>query len=403
MRTIILLNIIFGLLSAGLASAATRLVPDKYTGIQAAIDDCNDGDVVIIAAGTYFELINLKGKNITLRSTDPNNPKVVAATIIDGGARGSVAVLDNSGVSFNPPVVTFNNGEGPDCVLDGLTITNGRSGGIYCADSRPTLLRCTITGNRARVGGGMYNKNSTPTLINCTFTNNFSYMSGGGMYNHNSSPMLKKCRFIENQATCGGGMYNSEGSKLVLINCIFAKNRAEVSGGGISSGGLGDAPLTMINCTVVDNWRGGLSYRSGKLKVINCILWGNSGYGRGKIDVMAQIGNGSTAESTINYNCIEGLDEREDSLRLVCGPYGSGTGNIGEDPLFVDPNNGDYHLRSQAGRWDSKTQKWVLDEVTSPCIDVGDPNSLIADEPVPNNGAINMGAYGGTSEASKSY
>jgi hypothetical protein len=40
--------------------------------------------------------------------------------------------------------------------------------------------------------------------------------------------------------------------------------------------------------------------------------------------------------------------------------------------------------------------------VTSPCIDAGDPNGSIGWEPFPNGGVINMGAYGGTAEASKS-
>ena len=97
-----------------------------------------------------------------------------------------------------------------------------------------------------------------------------------------------------------------------------------------------------------------------------------------------------------------------------------GSGNINIDPLFANPGhwdtnstpedvnddywiNGDYHLKSQAGRWDSNIQSWIQDEVTSPCIDTGDPNSPIGLEPFPNGGYINMGAYGGTSEASKSY
>jgi len=45
----------------------------------------------------------------------------------------------------------------------------------------------------------------------------------------------------------------------------------------------------------------------------------------------------------------------------------------------------------------------VLDDITSPCSDAGDPNSLVGDEPLLNGGRINMGAYGGTTEASKSY
>ena len=102
-----------------------------------------------------------------------------------------------------------------------------------------------------------------------------------------------------------------------------------------------------------------------------------------------------------------------------------GEGNIDVDPLFanpgywadaddpnivVEPNDpnavwidGDYHLKSQAGRWNPVSKSWVQDDVTSPCIDAGDPNSPIGHEPFPNGGIINMGAYGGTAEASKSY
>ena len=38
----------------------------------------------------------------------------------------------------------------------------------------------------------------------------------------------------------------------------------------------------------------------------------------------------------------------------------------------------------------------------SPCIDAGDPKNRLGDEPFPNGGIINMGAYGGTALASKS-
>ena len=58
---------------------------------------------------------------------------------------------------------------------------------------------------------------------------------------------------------------------------------------------------------------------------------------------------------------------------------------------------------SQAGRYDPTSQSWVTDDVTSPCIDAGDPMSPIGNEPFPNGGIVNMGAYGGTDEASKSY
>ena len=63
----------------------------------------------------------------------------------------------------------------------------------------------------------------------------------------------------------------------------------------------------------------------------------------------------------------------------------------------------DFHLKSQAGRWDPDSQNWVQDAVTSLCIDGGDMASPIGFEPFPNGGRINMGAYGGTEQASKSY
>ena len=86
----------------------------------------------------------------------------------------------------------------------------------------------------------------------------------------------------------------------------------------------------------------------------------------------------------------------------VCGEIVFGPGNIYVDPLLADPANGDYHLKSQHGRWDPATQSWSLDDVTSPCIDAGDPASEYSNEPQPNFARINMGAYGNTPEASKS-
>jgi hypothetical protein len=66
-----------------------------------------------------------------------------------------------------------------------------------------------------------------------------------------------------------------------------------------------------------------------------------------------------------------------------------------------DPNLWDFHLQSEYGRWDTNSQSWVNDSNTSPCIDAGDPNSDWAGEPWPNGKRINMGAYGGTEQASK--
>ena len=136
--------------------------------------------------------------------------------------------------------------------------------------------------------------------------------------------------------------------------------------------------------------------------VIDSILSGN---GREQILVA---GDG---EPSITYCCVEG--------------WWPDFGNIDEDPLFVRPGHwaasehpnsvvgpddpgavwiqGDYHLKSQAGRWDPVTKVWVRDESTSPCIDAGSGTSPLGAEPNPHGSIINMGAYGGTALASKSH
>ena len=55
-----------------------------YSSIQAAIDDANNGDTVIVDPCTYYENINFLGKAIIVTSIDPNDPCIVADTIIDG-------------------------------------------------------------------------------------------------------------------------------------------------------------------------------------------------------------------------------------------------------------------------------------------------------------------------------
>jgi len=87
---------------------------------------------------------------------------------------------------------------------------------------------------------------------------------------------------------------------------------------------------------------------------------------------------------------------------------------MSQDPLFALPGywdyesnptyplwiKGDYHLLSQAGRWDPMVNSWISDIRTSPCINRGDPSSPCVSEPVPNGRRLNLGAYGGTGQAS---
>jgi len=98
----------------------------------------------------------------------------------------------------------------------------------------------------------------------------------------------------------------------------------------------------------------------------------------------------------VTYSCIE---------RAIAGE-----GNICVDPLFVDHSSGDYHLKSQTGRYlpdgtnslRPKSENWVIDSEQSPCIDAGRSEINPMRETIPNGGVINIGAYGYTPFASMS-
>ena len=83
----------------------------------------------------------------------------------------------------------------------------------------------------------------------------------------------------------------------------------------------------------------------------------------------------------------------------------SETGEAADESSMADAVwvPGDYHLLSVAGRWFPTERRWQLDTVTSPCIDTGDPNAAWGQETVPHGDRVNLGVYGGTIRASKSY
>ncbi|MHC4205679.1 MAG: right-handed parallel beta-helix repeat-containing protein, partial [Planctomycetota bacterium] len=169
----------------------------------------------------------------------------------------------------------------------------------------------------------------------------------------------------------------------------------------------------LVNNTIIDCGRGlrlfdlgrwGPPYRlnpgGGTATVINCIIWDCP-----QPVTLADSSNTQIEDRgshiTVKYSNIEG-GQNGISVSGSRSTVTWGQGNINVDPRFVSVNSGDFHLKSQAGRWDATAESWLLDNVTSPCVDTGDPNSPVAFEPFPNGGIVNMGAYGGTDEASKS-
>jgi hypothetical protein len=426
---------------------------NAYNFLQDALADANQSDKpvqVLVAQGVYtpdsnsavpdgtgdreatFRLINgvtLRGGYAGIAEPDPDARDVAAyETILSGDLNGDdVEVVELSFLWEEPTRaensyhVVIASSTDETAVLNGFTITCGNAdgprlgdeppydyglrhgGGMYNYEGSPTLTNCIFSGNSAGWGGGMCNmENSSPTLVNCTFIgNSIGDMAGGGMNNVQSNPTLIRCTFSGNSARHGGGMHNFRNSSPTLTNCTFSGNSAYQDGGGMYN--ERECSPTLTNCTFAQNsadYGNALACDSwaspSNVELVNCILW----------DGGDEIRNRDNSTIIATYSNIQGGFP--------------GEGNIDTDPLFVDlgywdPNgtpadesddywlNGDYHLRSQAGRWDPNSESWVQDDVTSPCIDAGDPMSPIGWESFPNGGFVNMGAYGGTPEASKAY
>jgi hypothetical protein len=357
---------------------------------------------VVIAGGTNATAV-LDGFTIT--GGNANSTSYAGGGGMVTGADGSPTVINCT--------FTQNSGDGGGAIFSSAsssTISNctfsrnssSYGGGIWNLSGSLTLINCAFTGNYAHLGGGMLNSlDSGSTLVNCTFSEN-SAETGGGMRNEQSNVELTNCKFSDNTADYnGGGMYNSNSSP-VLSNCILEGNSANY-GGGMSNH---NSSPTLLQCMFTKNLAGvgnAMSHYKGSPVVINCTFSGNvAEYG---CEIYCRDG------SPVLTNCILwgdtpdkiGIDRGTVAITYsnVQGGY-PGEGNIDTDPLFADPNNGDYHLKSQAGRFEPNTQTWVKDDVTSPCIDAGNPMSPIGYEQFPNGAIVNMGAYGGTAEASLS-
>jgi hypothetical protein len=255
-------------------------VPSEYSIIQDAIDAAVTGEIITVAPGTYTgdgnRDLNFYGKAITLRSIDPNDPNVVAATVID--CNGS---KDDPHRGFY-----FHSGEGPGSIIFGFTIRNGYicgdandpnvyGGAIFCNGSSPTIKNCIITNSKLQAkegtldsaadggnayGGGIYcTASSNPAVINCTISFN-SAVSGSADFEHPESN-------ADLGNACGGGLYCDSNSNPRINNCIFYFNKTisslSFSGhkqdyyGYNSKGGAvyleSSSPL-IENCTITQNF-----------------------------------------------------------------------------------------------------------------------------------------------------
>jgi hypothetical protein len=352
-------------------------VPSDQPTIQSAIDVANNGDIVLVAPGTYSENINFKGKAITVTS--------------ESGPQGTIIDARNA-----DSVVFFISGEGRESVLNGFTLQNGRppstrsseGGGILIQGSSPRITNNVITNNHACNGVGIAIRFGSPLIQLNTITGNINDVCqiggiGGGIYitgegsaeildnviSNNASadgggigiPGLKTTPIIkrnvikgngvpapgQSSSGAGGGIYMSGEVNALIVQNLITGNQAN-DGGGIYSFFVNGV---IVNNTIADN--GGSTHGSG--------IYIDEPAGRSQLTnniIVAKPG-----QSGVYCHSSGSLAARSNNIFSPLGPAYDGAcsdmtgtnGNISADPLFANPTQGAYHL-----------------QLLSPSIDAGD-------------------------------
>jgi hypothetical protein len=359
MKFLLLIFVI--IIYSGISSAVIIRVPQDHPTIQAAIDEAEDSDTILVAPGRYYENIIFRGKNIVLTSNYvfSNDPEEIDSTIIDGSQPASadtascVRIVSNETAAAQLIGFTITGGKGTKWIDEHGAGTYREGGGILITLASPIIKYNRIVNNEASDMTGVISA------------------GGGGIRVGDGNPVIEGNFIAYNKGRYGGGLVlNYTGA--VVRNNIFYKNSGgeDFGGGAIWALAVGPAAKMIINNTVIENSStakggGGVYVWGTPLILKNNIVYGNTG---GTFPNIRLVSGGSI---TADYNLIE-------------GGY-AGTGNIDADPSLL--NN--FTLGA-----------------SSPCIDAGDTNSVYNDpedparpgfaEP-PSLGTIrnDIGAYGG--------
>ncbi|MBC8465523.1 T9SS type A sorting domain-containing protein [bacterium] len=311
---------------------------------------CNDGGGLYSYSDSRPILISTAIKN-NVSGFEGGGISGIRCTIIDckiGGNRArSGGGIYGGGHNINDSEISFNSAErsggglflqGPSIIRNSIIMENSanRGGGIHFQQSNAILDSCMIKGNSSESGGGGVNIIGweSPTFTYCTISGNSSERGSGAVYCRvNAQPIFEHCT-IHNNSSGSEGAIQCRDSNITLSNCTIAGNNAEY-------------------CTGI-----GLRHASQAI-IINSILWNDN----------INIWLSDEASITISYSCIEGgeegIDTDEDNVQWD-------EGNIDRYPLFVNSEEGDFHLTRE-----------------SPCIDTGYPDS----PEDPDGTRADMGAF----------
>ncbi|MBC8192237.1 MAG: T9SS type A sorting domain-containing protein [Candidatus Marinimicrobia bacterium] len=213
-------------------------IPVDYATIQGGINGAENGDTVLVQAGTYAESINFIGKNIIIMSEE--------------GLESAIIQGDNT-----QRVVTFESSEGPGAMLIGFCIENGNGGIICSGNSNPIIFQCKIRNNNSTIpsdasfslagGGGIAIINSAPLLMNTAIYQNESSLMGGGIYMNYSTAVLANSIVYGNQGISIDGVIYLNSPNSVILNSIIWENNI-----GPSS----NNPINILYSDIQGGWTG---------------------------------------------------------------------------------------------------------------------------------------------------
>ena len=288
-----------------------------------------------------------------------NNSEISENQSLNGGGIyneiGKVTVT-NSVISQNS---SYNNGGGIfSC--DSLTITESdvtlnsayNGSGIYVESGELAVTGSSISGNTAMAAGGaIYINEGTASVAKSVISKNYGEYAGGGIYVfENAELTVVSSSIMENISSQGGGAFIY--GKATVADSLIKENSSDVGGAFFV---LSD--LTVTNSVIANNSTtnsgGGFYNDTGTLTVTNCTIAGNSAMeseysgGSGICNYSTAIVNNTIILDSIYFESEWGGSiSGSNNLSDFTG-WDSGSNNIVYDssqPLFVDAENGDFHL-----------------------------------------------------------
>jgi nitrous oxidase accessory protein NosD len=338
-RTAIAICALFLLLSGPLSGATLR-VPSQYAMIQAAIDASNSGDTVLVASGTYNDVI----------VTFENKSNLVVTS--EFGREATTLVIVTAGIAFSLC---------DECKLDGFTIS-GWHGVYFYPNSNATLSNCRIEnagnginayaspGNEIRIldniitGNAEYGIEAQATQYQISGNTNY-LISGNEIYGNPKGGIT----FAGNasEATCqimNNKIYDNGSFGLSLLGCygqVTSNLIAENAENGIS---LKNSPDLLIkNNTIARNLLSGI-----------CFLPGNPSSPRIENNVIALNGyagifTDQACNAWISCNDVWGNSNLGNGNYIGFIPDQTGfNGNISTDPYFCNASGGVYSLAANS-------------------------------------------------------